>query len=84
MSGPMGGPPPIGGPFSQPPPSLQTSLPPEKVVNDVEIICLGKTVRVYAEQVEERLKKMGLAVDVLFQTLTSPLAESWAVSQAAV
>lgn len=72
MSGPMGGPPPIGGPFSQPPPSLQTSLPPEKV-NDVEIICLGKTVRVYAEQVEERLKKMGLAVDVLFPNPDVPI-----------
>ena len=60
------------GPFSKPPPSVKPSLPPEKV-NDVEIICLGKAVRGYAEQVEERLKKMGLAVDVLFPNPDVPI-----------
>ena len=73
--GPLEGPPPgpsIAGPFSQPPPSVKPSLPPEKV-NDVEIICLGKAVRGYAEQVEERLKKMGLAVDVLFPNPDVPI-----------
>ena len=69
--GPLEGPP-ITGPFSQPPPSAKPSLPPEKV-NDVEIICLGKAVRGYAEQVEERLKKMGLAVDVLFPNPDVPI-----------
>jgi hypothetical protein len=63
MMGPRGGPP---GPA--PPPSMDKP-------NDVEIICLSKHTRVYAEAVEARLKNMGLTVDVLFPNPEIPLGK---------
>eukprot|EP00092_Neocalanus_flemingeri_P002250 GFUD01002396.1.p1 GENE.GFUD01002396.1~~GFUD01002396.1.p1 ORF type:complete len:386 (+),score=94.06 GFUD01002396.1:70-1158(+) len=43
--------------------------------NDVEIICLAKPLRAYAENVENRLKNMGLAVDVLFPNPEIPIGK---------
>jgi hypothetical protein len=61
MMGPRGGP--------APPPSLMDKP------NDVEIICMNKHTRVYAEAVEARLKNMGLTVDVLFPNPEIPLGK---------
>jgi hypothetical protein len=66
MMGPRGGGLGAGGP--QPPQVVDK-------VNDVEIICLNKHTRVYAEAVEARLKNMGLTVDILFPNPDIPLGK---------
>ena len=50
-----------------------TSQRPEDKPNDVEIICMDKSIRAYGEHVENRLKNMGLAVDILFPNPDIPL-----------
>lgn len=68
MGGGSGGPQVLrGGPV---PPAAAAEKP-----NDVEIICLNKHTRVYAEAVEARLKNMGLTVDVLFPNPDIPLGK---------
>jgi len=54
--------------------------PPKRVVpptkpNDVEIICLMKNTRQWAEFIEGRLKNMGLRVDVLFPNPDIPIGK---------
>jgi len=47
----------------------------EEKQNDVEIICLMKSSRRYAERVEVRLKDMGLSVDMLFPNPEIPIGK---------
>jgi len=49
--------------------------PGEAKPNDVEIICVSKQSRVYAENIEDRMKNMGLAVDVLFPNPDIPIGK---------
>merc|ERR1719357_1157930 len=42
---------------------------------DVEIICLAKSLRAYGENIENRLKNMGLSVDVLFPNPEIPIGK---------
>merc|ERR1719357_902735 len=42
---------------------------------DVEIICLARPLRGYAENIENRLKNMGLSVDVLFPNPEIPIGK---------
>ena len=42
---------------------------------DVEIICLSKSLRAYGENIENRLKNMGLSVDVLFPNPEIPIGK---------
>ena len=66
-----------GGPrawsHSQAPPRPPPQSSFEKA-NDVEIICMDKSIRLYGEQVEARLRNMGLSVDILFPNPDIPLA----------
>jgi len=43
--------------------------------NDVEIICMDKVLRLYGENLEGRLKNMGLSVDILFPNPDIPLGK---------
>ena len=55
----------------------QREAPPQSSydkANDVEIICVEKSIRLYGEQVERRLRNMGLSVDILFPNPDIPLA----------
>lgn len=47
--------------------------PGEAKPNDVEIICVSKQSRIYAENIEDRMKNMGLGVDVLFPNPDIPI-----------
>lgn len=49
--------------------------PGEAKPNDVEIICVSKQSRVYAENIEDRMKNMGLGVDVLFPNPDIPIGK---------
>lgn len=42
---------------------------------DVEIVCIAKSLRAYAENIENRLKNMGLSVDVLFPNPEIPIGK---------
>merc|ERR1712158_123529 len=48
------------------PPVPQESTGPNQKTNDCEIVCVSRNQRVYAERIENRLKNLGLKVDVLF------------------
>ena len=56
-------------------PPAATAAPITEKPNDVEIICLNKHTRAYAEAIEARLKNMGLTVDVLFPNPDIPLGK---------
>jgi len=64
------------GDMSLPPPA-PPGLPPDvqEKPNDVEIICMDKQLRVYGENIEDRLKNMGLCVDILFPNPDIALAK---------
>jgi len=51
--------------FDQPP-VPQGSAGGNQKTNDCEIVCVSRNQRVYAERIENRLKNLGLKVDVLF------------------
>ena len=44
--------------------------------NDVEIICLNQTLRQFGENIESKLKSLGLAVDVLFPNPDIPMLDA--------
>ncbi|XP_018324076.1 pre-mRNA-splicing factor srp2 [Agrilus planipennis] len=54
-----------------PPPAVEVPLPPER--NDCEIIVVSKLLTEYAEFIEQRLKNLGLIVDLLFPNEDVPL-----------
>ena len=58
--------------MSVPPPGPPPNI--EKP-NDVEIICMDKVLRLYGENLEGRLKNMGLSVDILFPNPEIPLSK---------
>eukprot|EP00090_Calanus_glacialis_P022736 TRINITY_DN3502_c0_g1_i1.p1 TRINITY_DN3502_c0_g1~~TRINITY_DN3502_c0_g1_i1.p1 ORF type:complete len:676 (-),score=187.52 TRINITY_DN3502_c0_g1_i1:2060-4087(-) len=64
-SGPMG----MGGMTGQGK-TLNTEKP-----KDAEIVCLAKPLRSYAENIENRMKNMGLSVDVLFPNPEIPIGK---------
>ena len=64
-----------GGPVGMGGVAAQGNVTNTEKPNDVEIICLAKPVRAYAENVENRMKNMGLAVDVLFPNPEIPIGK---------
>ena len=50
-----------------------SGAPAAEKPNDVEIICLNKTLRQFGENIESKLKSLGLAVDVLFPNPDIPI-----------
>ena len=63
-----------GGMLGGPPPQ-QGPPPPSEKPNDVEIICMDKSLRLYGENLEGRLKNMSLAVDILFPNPDIPVGK---------
>ena len=61
--------------LGDPPPQQHGPPPPSEKPNDVEIICMDKSLRVYGENLEGRLKNMGLAVDILFPNPDIPVGK---------
>ena len=53
----------------------QQSGGPSGKVNDVEIVCVNKMNRHYAEGVENRIKNLGMGVDVLFPNPDIPIGK---------
>ena len=64
-----------GGILGGPPPQQHGPPPTSEKPNDVEIICMDKSLRVYGENLEGRLKNMSLAVDILFPNPDIPVGK---------
>ena len=64
-----------GGMLGDPPSQQQGPPPASEKPNDVEIICMDKSLRLYGENLEGRLKNMSLAVDILFPNPDIPVGK---------